>query len=80
MLVFQKEMQLTDAPALAGSINFKKESISARSTNKSGVQRNPHGLLWKLREIAVILQFFLSNRTRESLALNSSDELQASFL
>jgi hypothetical protein len=25
MLVLQKEMQLTDVPALAGSTNFKKE-------------------------------------------------------
>jgi len=44
------------------------------------VQRNPPGWLLKLQEMGGISRFLLSNRTGESLALNSSGARSSLFL
>ncbi len=82
-LLLQNGMQLPDVRALAGFINFKNEfdsrslSHTVRGAEKSSdltleIARN--------RRNSVILQFFLSNRTRESLALSPSVQLSGLFL
>ena len=63
-----------------GLLQVQKHQKRVRFTKQSGVQRNSPGLLLKSREMGVILQFFLSNRTRESLALSAAGQLSGRFL
>ncbi len=57
---------------LVDSQSSNTGSIPVSATKQSGVGRNSPGLLWKSRGMAVILQFFISNRARESLDHSSA--------
>src|ERR1022692_2414126 len=54
-------------------------SIPGSATNKSAVQRNPPGWLWKLQEMGGISRFLLSNRTGESVLLIATGQLGSLF-
>jgi hypothetical protein len=66
--------------ALAGFRNGTESSNSSRSATQSEVQRNPPGLLLKLREMGAIPHLLRSNRTGESVLLIAAGKLCSLFL